>query len=61
MIGVNDNKMYCSLMVFKFKNFDMIYPEEVRDILSYSTNSWEFKELEVLNTLGSVPIKRYLW
>lgn len=58
MIGVNDNKMYSNLLVFKFKNYEMDYPKEINEILSYSNNSGEFKELETLNTLGKCDYKK---
>jgi leucyl aminopeptidase len=58
MIGVNDNRLYSNLLVFKFKNFELDYPDEVKEILSYSTNMGEFKELETLNTLGKSEYKK---
>jgi len=36
MIGVNDNKLYSNLLVFKFKNYELTYPNEIKEILSYS-------------------------
>jgi leucyl aminopeptidase len=58
MIGVNDNKLYNNLLVFKFKNYELEYPEEIKEILAYSTNLGEFKETEVLNTLGKCEYKK---
>jgi leucyl aminopeptidase len=58
MIGVNDTKMYNNLLIFKFKNYELNYPEEILDILSYSTNIGEFKEVETLNTLGKSEYKK---
>lgn len=58
MIGVNDSKMYSNLLVFKFKNFALDYPEDVKEILSYSTGTGDFKELEALNTLGKSEYKK---
>jgi leucyl aminopeptidase len=58
MIGVNDSKMYSNLLVFKFKNFALDYPEDIKEILSFSLNAGEFKELEVLNTLGKSDYKK---
>ncbi len=52
MIGVNDSKMYSNLLLFKFKNFELEYPAELSEILSFSENVGEYKELEILNTLG---------
>ena len=52
MIGVNDNKMYSNLLIFKFKNYELEYPNNIKEIISFSTNSGDFKELETLNTLG---------
>jgi leucyl aminopeptidase len=58
MIGVNDNKLYNNLLVFKFKNYELEYPEEIKEILSYTTNNGEFKEVEALNTLGKCDYKK---
>ena len=58
MIGVNDNKLYNNLLVFKFKNYELEYPEQIKGILSYSTNNGEFKEVESLNTLGKCDYKK---
>lgn len=58
MLCVNDNKLYSNLLVFKFNNFSLEYPEEIREILSYSENSGDFKELETLNTLGKCDYKK---
>lgn len=62
MIGVNDNKMYSNLMVFKFKNFELSLrlPSEVKDILSYSTNNGNFKNIEIINTLGKSEYKKII-
>lgn len=57
VIGVNDSNMYSNLLIFKFKNFNLDYPEEIKEILSYSTNSGDFKEFEALNTLGKCSYK----
>jgi len=58
MIGVNDNKMYSNLLVFKFKNYELEYPDSIKEILSFSTNLGEFKELETINTLGKTEYKK---
>lgn len=58
MIGVNDNKMYSNLLLFKFKNYELEYPNDIKDILSYSLNSGDFKEIETLNTLGKCDYKK---
>ncbi|MCM0648970.1 leucyl aminopeptidase [Clostridium swellfunianum] len=58
MLGVNDNKLYSNLLIFKFKNFSLEYPEEIREILAYSENSGDLKELEILNTLGKCDYKK---
>ncbi len=58
MIGVNDSKLYNNLLIFKFKNYELDYPEEIKEILSYSTNDGNFKETEVLNTLGKCDYKK---
>lgn len=52
MIGVNDSRMYSNLLIFKFNNFELTYPVELMDILKYSTSKGEYKELEIINTLG---------
>lgn len=58
MIGVNNNQMYSNLLVFKFKNYTMEYPENVSNIIKYSTNSGDYKEVDTINTLGQLAYKR---
>ncbi|ERI90109.1 leucyl aminopeptidase family protein [Clostridiales bacterium oral taxon 876 str. F0540] len=58
MIGVNDTKMYSNLLIFKFKNFTLEYPHELLEILSFSENTGEYKELETINTLGRTEYKK---
>lgn len=60
LIGVNDNKMYSNLLVFKFKNFQLKFTEDVKDILEFSTNTGDFKEIEVINTLGRSDYKKII-
>lgn len=58
MIGVNDSKMYSNLLIFKFKNFELDYPEDLMNILKYSTSNGEYKELETINTLGQTEYQK---
>lgn len=60
MIGVNDNKMYSNLLIFKFKNFVLNYPHSVNDVVEFSTNSGNYKEIESINTLGKSDYKRVI-
>ncbi|NMM64526.1 leucyl aminopeptidase [Clostridium sp. P21] len=57
MISVSDNKTYSNLLIFKFKNFEMNYPENIKSILQFSENTGEDKELECINTLGKCKYK----
>jgi leucyl aminopeptidase len=60
LIGVNDNKMYSNLLVFKFKNFELKFSDDVYDITRFSASTGDFKELEVINTLGKSDYKRII-
>lgn len=58
MIGINNIKLYSNLLVFKFKNYNLEYPDEIKEILNFSTICGEFKEFEMLNTLGKTSYKK---
>lgn len=58
MIGINDNKLYSNILVFKFSNFDLDYSKEISEVMRFSTNRGEFKELETINTLGMCSYKK---
>ncbi len=57
MISVSDNETYSNLLIFKFKNFTMEYPDSIKSILEFSQNTGEDKELESINTLGKSTYK----
>lgn len=57
MISISDNETYSNLLIFKFKNFEMKYPEYIKSILQFSENTGENKELECINTLGKCRYK----
>lgn len=52
IIEVNDDKVYSIFLVFKFKNYELDYPNDIKDFLPFSYNSGDFKDLETLNTFG---------
>lgn len=60
MISVNSNKLYSNLLVFKFKNYGFNFQDDVNDLLEYSSNTGEFQELEILNTLGKSDYKKII-
>lgn len=57
MISILDSEAYSNLLIFKFKNFTMKYPENIKPILEFSQNTGEDKELECINTLGKCTYK----
>lgn len=60
MISVNNNKLYSNLLIFKFKNYEFNYEGDVNDLLKFSSNTGEFQELEVLNSLGKSDYKKII-
>lgn len=60
MIGVNDNKIYSNLLIFKFKNFELKLNDDIKDIIKFSNNTGEYKETEIINTLGKTEYKRII-
>ncbi len=57
MIRVTNSNLYSNLLIFKFKNFKMEYPESIKSILEFSQNTGEENELESINTLGMCKYK----
>lgn len=52
MIDISLCKKYSNLLLFKFENFNLEYPTELKEILSFSKNDGTFKKIECINTLG---------
>lgn len=52
MIEISNSKRYSNILIFKFQNYDLNYPEDIKEILSFSKNSGTYKETECINTLG---------
>ncbi|MDP4143853.1 MAG: leucyl aminopeptidase [Bacillota bacterium] len=58
MIGVNNNKLYSNLLIFKFENHSLYYPKDLENILTHSENSGKLKEIEDITTLGQCIYKK---
>lgn len=52
MIEISNGKKYSNLLIFKFQNYDLNYPENIKEILNFSKNSGHYNETECINTLG---------
>ncbi len=53
MFQVSKTKQYKNLLIFKFNNFELDYPKEIKSVLKYSKNKGDSEEIECLNTLGT--------
>lgn len=60
MITLNNSSSNSSLLIFKFNNFDLDYPEDIKEILKFSTNNGDFNEIEIINTLGKTDYKKII-
>ncbi|PPK47974.1 M17 family metallopeptidase [Clostridium algidicarnis] len=52
MIEISNSKKYSNILIFKFQNYNLDYPENIKEILSFSKNTGNYKEIECINTLG---------
>ncbi|MCB2287176.1 leucyl aminopeptidase [Clostridium algidicarnis] len=52
MIEISNSKKYSNILIFKFQNYTLDYPENIKEILSFSKNTGNYKEIECINTLG---------
>ncbi len=58
MITVNKSSQYSNLLIFKFSNYELKLPEDLVEVFSFSSHNGEYKETEVLNTLGKHKYKK---
>lgn len=57
MIGVNNKNLHSNLLIFKFKNYTMNYPDNIKPVIKFSQNTGEYQSLENLNTLNQCEYK----
>lgn len=57
MIAITKSSKYTNLLVFKFDNFNLEYPEEIKDIIKYCDHNGDYKKIKYLNTLGNSKYK----
>ncbi|WP_392486619.1 leucyl aminopeptidase [Haloimpatiens sp. FM7315] len=58
MISIEKKSVNSNLLIFKFQNYDLLYPEDITEVLSFSDNKGAFKEFNYLNTLGKSCYKK---
>ncbi|WP_051986292.1 leucyl aminopeptidase family protein [Clostridium amazonitimonense] len=52
MIEISKGKKYSNLLLFKFENYELDYPTNIKDVLKFSRNSGAYNDIECINTLG---------
>lgn len=60
MINVNIKSNYSNILIFKFKNFELEYPDEIKNIIKFSKNLGDFNQVEQINTLGNTSYEKII-
>lgn len=60
VVHVNGTKNFDNVLIFKFENFSLSYPNEILEFLNFSNNKGTFKEIESINTLGKCSYRNII-